>query len=323
MKRRNFIKNAALAGTAWVLPWPLQGAGLSNAKPLHFGLIADVHQDIMHDAPKRLQAFIDAANGQKTEFIMQLGDFCVPHERNRPFMEVWEQFKGSKYHVLGNHDTDGGYSQQQAMDFWGMPSRYYSFDRAGYHFVVLDGNDANPAPWSGYHRYIHGDQQEWLRKDLENTDLPTFVFSHQTLENEDGGVANQREVRQILEAANQRAGFTKIVACLSGHHHTDYHTRINGIYYVQVNSASYRWVGGDHQHLRYSQAIDEKYPWIKYTIPYKDPLFTFVTIRPEGQLAIAASSTEFVGPGPEVMGLPETASNDPVVPRISAMAFKF
>ncbi|NIP96728.1 MAG: alkaline phosphatase, partial [Akkermansiaceae bacterium] len=48
---------------------------------------------------------------------------------------------GPRYHVIGNHDTDGGYQREQTVAWWKMTARYYSFDHAGTHFVVLDGND--------------------------------------------------------------------------------------------------------------------------------------------------------------------------------------
>lgn len=323
MKRRSFIKNAAIAGGAIVLPLQLSGKETAKPKKLRFGLIADIHQDVMHDGEDRLKAFIDESNKRKLDFAMQLGDFCRPYDYNKPFMQIWEQFNGPKYHLLGNHDTDGGFKREEAMAFWGMKSRYYSFDSSGYHFIVLDGNDPNPKPWSGYSRYINKEQQEWLKKDLASTDLTTLIFSHQTLENEDGGVDNQKEIRQILEDANKAAGFTKVIASICGHHHTDYMTHVNEIYYVQINSASYRWVGGDHQQVRYSQEIDEKYPYIKYTIPYKDPLFTFVELNPKGYLTIEGSSSEFVGPGPKDLGMPKSALNDPIVAKISGFEMKF
>ena len=324
MKRRNFIKNTAIASGAIVLPWQLSGKETAaKPKKLRFGLITDVHQDVMHDGENRLKVFIDESNKRNLDFAMQLGDFCCPYDYNKPFMQNWEQFNGPKYHLLGNHDTDGGFTRAETMNFWGMKSRYYSFDSGGYHFIVLDGNDPNPKPWSGYNRYINKEQQEWLKKDLASTNLTTLIFSHQTLENEDGGVDNQKVIRQILEGANKAAGFTKVIASLCGHHHTDYMTQINGIYYVQINSASYRWVGGDHQHIRYSKEIDEKYPWIKYTIPYKDPLFTFMELNPEGYLTIEGSSSEFVGPGPKELGISKNAVNDPIVPKISDFKMEF
>lgn len=323
MKRRSFVKNTSLASAAFVLPWTLSSGQTNKMEKLQFGLIADVHQDVMHDGVDRLQAFVNESFNRKMEFILQMGDFCRPYDYNRPFMDVWEKFDGQKYHVLGNHDTDGGFTRKQAMEFWDMKSRYYSFDLSGYHFVVLDGNDANPDPPTvGYNRYIEKDQQEWLRKDLESTNFHTFIFSHQSLENEEG-VGNRQDVRRILEEANKAAGFNKVVACLSGHHHTDYHIQMNDIYYIQINSASYKWVGGNFLRERYSKEIDEKYPYIKYTIPYRDPLFAFVKINPKGYLAIEGGETQFVGVGPKEMNMPIRPENNPIVPRISDLKMKF
>ncbi len=323
MKRRSFIKKLGIAGGTVVLPWSVNTLAQAETKKIRFGLIADVHQDIMHDGEERLQAFMDESNSRELDFIVQLGDFCRPYDYNLSFLNRFNQYKGAKHHVLGNHDTDGGFTREQAMEFWGMPARYYSYDTGGFHFIILDGNDPNPKPWSGYNRYINSEQQQWLKEDLAKTNLPTIIFSHQTLENEDGGVANQEEVRAILEEANKKAEGGKVIACICGHHHTDYMTDINGIYYIQINSASYRWVGGDYKQVRYNNAIDEKYPWIKYTIPYEKPLFTFVEINPKGQLTIESSKTKFVGAGPEEMNMPERPENDPITPKISGRKIKF
>jgi len=53
--------------------------------------------------------------------------------------------------------------------------------------------------------------------------LPTIVFSHQGLA---GGITNSKQVCSILEQANQRAGKKQVIACLSGHHHADYVTKL-------------------------------------------------------------------------------------------------
>ena len=323
MKRRDFISKSALLGGSIILPWKPSMAKSGKAEKLRVGLIADLHNDVMHDGEERLNVFLNQATKNESDFIVQMGDFCVPKNQNEGLIQLWKSYKNPSYHILGNHDTDGGFEHEQTMDFWGMKDRYYSFDARGYHFIILDGNDPNPKPWSGYNRYIDSDQQLWLEQDLANTRLHTFVFSHQTLENEEGGVANFKELRSILEVENQKAGETKVVGCFSGHHHTDYMTNINGIYYIQVNSASYRWVGKDFLQVRYSKEIDEKYPWIKYTIPYKDPLFTFLDIDPRGLLKIEPRSTEFVGPGPKEMEGLISSDNDPIVSTISGFSYNF
>ena len=159
---------------------------------------------------------------------MQLGDFCVPKSANDGFMKIWRSFAGARYHVLGNHDMDGGFSREQTAKYYGMPSRFYSFDRRDVHFVVLDGNDRPADHKSGYPRFIADDQIAWLKDDLERTDSPTIVFVHQSIER-DGGVQNGAAVRAVLEEANDKAGRRKVVACFSGHHHRDYVRQIANI----------------------------------------------------------------------------------------------
>ena len=83
---------------------------------LRFGLCADVHKDIMHDADERLRVFIERMRREKVDFVLQLGDFCRPYDYNRSFMEVWESFPGHRFHVHGNHDIDGGFTREQTME---------------------------------------------------------------------------------------------------------------------------------------------------------------------------------------------------------------
>jgi predicted phosphodiesterase len=303
MKRRQFIKRVGATGASVALTsWPVWAQ--NSKEPLRFGVITDVHKDIMHDANERLTAFIQAMNEAKVDFIVQLGDFCVPKEANQSFLDIWNGFQGPRYHVLGNHDTDGGFSRGQTVAWWKMPSRYYAFEQSGIKFIVLDGNDRPENHAGGYPRFIAEDQQQWLSAELEETDLPVIVFVHQSLEREDnGGVQNGGEVREILEKANARAGKRQVIACFSGHHHRDYVRTIHDISYPQINSASYFWVGGDFQHIRYSEQVDEEHPYIKYTVPYKEPLFGIVTIdRVQGTMSMQGRRSSFVGPSPWDLG---------------------
>jgi len=290
---------------------------VAERHPIRFGVCADVHKDIMHDADTRLKTFIDRMNEEKVDFIVQLGDFARPDDRNREFLAIWNAFKGPRYHVLGNHDTDGGFTKEQVLKFWAMPSRYYSFDRRGYHFIVLDGNDTKSPPTSGYPRYIGSQQAEWLKQDLAETTLPTIIFSHQSLENP-GGLENGPAIRAILEQANQQAGFRKVVACFSGHHHADYYTAINGIYYVQINSMSYEWLGSKYRHARFSEAVEKAHPWLSYTAPYRDALYAIVTLAADGTIRIDGVESQWIPPSPAELGVPKNPDGHASVPRISS-----
>jgi hypothetical protein len=307
VSRRTFLTYAGLSSASLVFDWKLAAAAKAVLKPVRFGLCADPHKDIMHDADDRLRAFIKAASGDDSEFILQLGDFCCPVEKNRGFLNIWEEFKGPRYHTLGNHDRDGGFDWQQVLHFWKMPARYYSFDRGGWHFTVLDGNEIKPVnPEPGYPHYIGQEQLKWLAEDLKNTSAPTIVCLHQSLE-ADGGIENRAEVRSALEQANAAAGWAKVGVCLNGHHHIDNCREINGIKYVQVNSMSYVWLGDAYAHVRYSAEIDRAFPSIKYTAPYKDPLYASVRLDPQGRMTIRGVRSEFVGPSPWDLGLKEQA----------------
>ncbi len=317
MRRREFIKAVIGGSSVLILPLGIKAFTGLDKRSLSFGVCADVHKDVMHDADERLQKFIDKAEERDLDFIIQLGDFCRPYDYNREFLSIWENYSGEKYHVIGNHEMDGGFSRKQVIDFWDIPNQYYSFDSGNFHIIVLDGNDNNPSEnrATGYARFIGEKQLEWLKKDVRKTNLPCLVFSHQTLENNDDGIENRLEVRGFFEEENKRAGNKKIIACFSGHHHTDYVAEINNIYYIQINSMSYEWLGDKYQTIRYSQEIDKKFPYIKYTVPYKDPLFAFVKID-EKRIQIEGVKSTFVGPGPKDLGFPERPENKKTIPEI-------
>ena len=50
--------------------------------------------------------------------------------------------------------------------------------------------------------------------------------------------------------------------------------------------------------------VDKKFKWIKYTAPYKDPLFAVVEISTEGVIKITGRKSEYVGPSPWEIGFP-------------------
>ena len=316
-RRAILSHGAAMAGAAITLSTPsarIQAQQeVQSRRKISLGLVADVHQDVIPDGPERLNTFIAAMNERKVDAIMQMGDFAVPHRHNQPFIDLWNSFNGPRYHVLGNHDTDSGFTKAQAMTWWDMPQRHYSFDLGGWHFVVLDGNDANPKPWRGYNRYIAEDQRAWLAKDLDAATAPTIVISHQTIES-DGGVANSAEVRAVLEAANRRAGWTKIHACLCGHDHTDSLMEIESIRYIQINSMSYRWLGGDHRRVRFPAHIEQAHPYVSYTAPYRDPLYTVLTLDPDTDtMSLEGATSQFIPPTPAEMEHADAANMKPVI----------
>lgn len=304
ISRRQVMIGTGACVAAAVLP---RGAKASAGRvddrdsTIRFGVIADVHQDIMHDGEARIGAFVDAMREAEPDFVLQLGDFCVPHERNDGFMSVWNAVGLPRYHTIGNHETDGGFTREQVVSYFGMTHRYYAFDRNGIHFVVLDGNDRG-GPSGGYPRFIAEDQLKWLRDDLASTALPTIIFVHQPLDSSDG-VDNRAEVREVLEESNRTPGQARVLAVLTGHSHVDNARMIHGIAYLKINSASYQWVGGNYRHASYSPDIHARAPIVEYTCPYRDPIWALVSIDlARGVLAVEGRSSAWVGPSPVACG---------------------
>ena len=301
--RRQFLCRsfAFAAASAFPLPLPAYGGGQPNK--VRIAIIADVHQDVMHDAPERLGAFLRQATLWEADAVLEMGDFCTPKPANRAFADLFEGFKGKRFHVLGNHDTDGGFKREQVVAFHGMAARYYSFDLGAIHGVVLDANDVPPDHRGGYPSFINDEQIEWLRNDLAGTELPVFVFSHQSLERPTC-IRSQEKVRAVLEEAKRVDGAPKVAACLNGHWHIDHWRRINGIPYIHINSASYYWVGSEFRRERYDPAIHKAHPSLSSTAPYRDPLFTLLEVDFSRQsFSLKAAHSTWVGPSPQEMGV--------------------
>lgn len=283
---------------------PFVATAQKNVSTVRIGICADVHLPTMHDAEYRITTFIDSMKVAKPDFLLDLGDFATPAPKYAPYFAIWNSYPGPKYHVIGNHEMDGGYSLQQALAYRNMPSSYYSFRRNGFHFIVLDGNDKKSPELKGYQEHIGTPQLDWLKAELANAVDPIVIFSHQGLGKD--GVDNAADIRAMLEAHNKQAKRAKILVNFYGHIHYDRADNINGIWYVCINSMSYKWMGEEYGHIRYSPEVDKEYKWIKYTAPYKEPLFTVVEVSTAGTIHIAGKKTEWVGASPWELRYPET-----------------
>ena len=104
--------------------------------------------------------------------------------------------------------------------------------------------------------------------------------------------------------------------------HWDYVEKINEVWYIHINSMAYNWLGDSYTKIRYSKEVDQNFKWIKYTAPYKDPLFTTVVISTKGWIKISGKKTEWVGPSPFELGYPERMKKY-IRPAITQRTLKF
>ena len=274
-------------------------------------MCSDVHLPTMHDSELRITSFIDSMKIAKPDFIIELGDFGIPDAKYAPYFSIWNSFPGPKYHVIGNHEMDGGTSLQEAVAYREMVNSYYSFSQNGFQFIVLDGNDRQFPSQKGYQSFIGDDQVSWLKEELKKAIGPVVIFSHQgigTDPNNPGerySVENSVEIRKIFEDHNQVNKSTTIIACFNGHTHHDFAEDINGIWYITINSMAYKWLGDEYEHIRYSEEVDKGFKWIKFTAPYKDPLYTIEEISAGGYIKMSGKYSTYIGPSPWDLGYPE------------------
>jgi predicted phosphodiesterase len=307
-----------------------QGCSSANekTKKVKIGICSDVHLPTMHDSERRITAFIDSMKIAKPDFIIELGDFGIPKKEYLKYFDIWNSFPAPKYHVIGNHEMDGGTSMDKALAFREMKNPYYSFEMKGFKFIVLDGNDKQNSDEKGYRSYMGNKQLAWLGSELNSTKKPVVIFSHQGIGHDPGipgerySIVNSKEVRKIFEEHNRSSKEGKVICCFNGHTHQDYAEDINGIWYVTINSMSYYWLGEEYEHIRYSNEVDKEFKWIKYTAPYRDPLFAVVEISTDGTIKIEGKNSEFVGPSPWELGYPEQLKKY-VAPRISSRLLEF
>ncbi|MFV0505375.1 MAG: metallophosphoesterase family protein [Bacteroidales bacterium] len=294
--RRSFIKKGAIGVAGIALAENLLTSCMMKSKnKVTFGVISDVHEDLQEDATHRLQQFINAAEKNNPDFIIQLGDLCHSTGANK-ILPVWNSFRGDKYNVLGNHDMDNG-SKQEMVKLYNMPHNYYHFDKGGVRFIILDCNftrkDGNIVDYDNGNYYvaskdrdiINEEQIKWFEDTISKSKLPCVIFSHQAFDEIGGSVPNRETVRKIIKKANNKD--KRVIACFCGHHHIDAHSEIDGVDYFQINSASYLWVEGEKKFSKGNMA------------EYKDSVYAFITIDLDNRIIeTRGTQSQFKEPAP-------------------------
>lgn len=170
------------------------------------------------------------------------------------------------FHCLGNHDVlswnaDDGVARaykERALRELGMPERYYSFERGGWHFIVLDS--CQPLD-GGYTAHLDRVQWAWLREALAQAgSAPVCIVSHVPMLSVTGAIYDNGRMRdhhwQIpgdwmhTDAFALQALFAahpNVRLCLSGHMHLRDRCEYNGVTYICNGALCAGWWGGDLQ----------------------------------------------------------------------------
>ncbi len=312
--RRDFFHATGVVATSIILPRQVMAALAKIKNPIKLGMIAALHQDVMHDGPARLKAFLDAMKEEKPDALLQLGDFAYPTKKNEAVSKAFEKAHPRTLHVLGNHEIDDGHSFEEVARLWGMKGRYYTENVNGLDLIVLDANEKPKNHKGGYPAHIGEEQLAWLAKQLETLKGPILVISHQPLAGP-SGIDNAGEVQALLNAAAD-----KVLLAVNGHTHIDHVARAGRISYLHLNSASYKWVGGSYRNKSYPAEVHSKFRWVEYTCPYRDSLFATLTIDPAiGRIDVKGRESRWVGKSPSQLGIaakPDLTDGKEICPKI-------
>jgi predicted MPP superfamily phosphohydrolase len=233
----------------------------------------------------------DAPDGAAPDLIISGGDtimdaFDADMARTKLQWELWRKVKadhcGIEMHsVVGNHDvwgwgrakagTDGTeplYGKRWVCDEFGRDLPYTSFDRGGWHIVLLDSVFPHEQSYIGR---IDDAQWDWLERDLAAVApaTPVIIFSHMPILSATplavaGPSAPGASVIQVpgsrIHVDGDRfqtlfAGRRNIKACASGHMHLIEQIDYQGVRYLCNGAVSAGWWKGRNRDTDFGYAV--------------------------------------------------------------------
>lgn len=273
---------AAIFGSPRLLadPGNKRGGATPNkaGRSLRLAHITDVHVEPELGAARGFAKCLHHVQSREDapQLILNTGDSImdaieVGAERTQLQWNLWQKILGEECslpieHAIGNHDcwglnrTKSGttgreprWGKQWALEGLGLASAYRSFDRCGWHFIVLDSIE----PYQDTYRGRLGSAQlAWLKKDLEAVPkgVPILVMSHipivspgavlngvkETPEHnlEIPGSLTHLDSRQIHDLLRHQGN---VRLCLSGHLHIVDRAEYDGITYISTGAVSSGW----------------------------------------------------------------------------------
>jgi len=246
-RRAFFDKGLLVLAAASVIPERLFAGEVSSR--LRVGIVTDLHYADKPPAGTRhyretLAKLAEAAaqfERDKPAFLIELGDLIDAADsvevEQRYLKTVNREFSAickDRHYVLGNHCVDT-LTKEEFLGEVEQEKSFYSFERGGFHFVVLDScfrADGVPYARKNFQwtdANIPAAELEWLEADLKTTEKQVIVFAHQRLDvSNHHGVRNNADVRKILASTG------KVLAVFQGHSHQNDIKEIGGIHYCTL-----------------------------------------------------------------------------------------
>lgn len=163
---------------------------------LRFAHLTDVHITEVDRGNEGFATALQSLHQHNPAFIINGGDHVMDasgqkKDRALRWFDLYNKTleantKLETFSCFGNHDVfgwttkeptpvDQDFGKGMALDQLKLKKPYYSFDRGGWHFIILD-NIMRREP--AYYGNLDPEQDEWLKADLESSKLPKVVVTH-------------------------------------------------------------------------------------------------------------------------------------------------
>lgn len=287
--RREFLQTAAAAslcaGTAAsaTASEDHPAATRRHTRVLRIAHLTDIHVQPERKAGEGLAACLHHVQNlrDRPDMILNGGDavmdtMSATEARTRIQWDLWRTVIRNECSLpiescIGNHDvwgihkkdsqTTGAeplYGKKWAMEALGLSKPYRSFDRAGWHFIVLDSTLPQA---DSYIAKLDDQQFDWLTEELRRTgpQTPVLILSHIPIlsvaafmdgENEKDGDWRVPGSWMHIDARKLKDLFLKhpnVKLCLSGHLHLVDRVDYLGVTYLCNGAVCAAWWKGDYQ----------------------------------------------------------------------------
>lgn len=307
LPRRTFLQQAgALAlGVSAGLVVP---AGAAPPNPRRRRVLRAAHLTDIHVGPDKADLLASPAAGMAAALrhaqgladrpdLLLFGGDCIsdalyaPKDSVLEQWDVWARVFAAEVRLpfkqcLGNHDIwgwahrdrapieqDPHYGKALAAERLGLKELYYSFDQAGWHFVVLDSMQADQGNGHGYIARLDGPQFAWLARDLAATPAttPVCVLSHIPILSIASFFDGERErpaewavpgAWMHIDARRIKNLFRRhpnVKVCLSGHLHLVDDLTYLGVRYLCNGAVCGGWWKGAYQEFGPAYALLDFY----------------------------------------------------------------
>ena len=241
-------------------------------RPIRFAVIGDRTGEAQPNIYEQIIAEIEQI---KPDFVLTVGDMIEgPAKDTVEINSRWQEYQSlikklsmPVYYVPGNNDIWDNTSYIFYERYVGKP--YYSFDKYGIHFVMLD-----VSRWDAS-KDIPKDQISWLINDLKKNQKAsyTFVFYHKPFWADEIAQGKPDTLHQLFKNFGVDAVF-------NGHTHEYFSGKIDNILYTCVGSSGgatdagptgilyhYTWVTVDKNGISIAPIkINSVFPWDEVSI---------------------------------------------------------